>query len=405
MRGKVNLTIIVYFISLCLLILITPPYGDPAVVLWTSKIMSITGFPYDPVCSRNISKTADRVDLEFCVRSPLYYMLLGFSGEYYKIFLIILVGVYLIIQISLTHSIGLSSTVYALMFPPIYLLFSRTYVDSLTVILSTTLLTALIKAKTESDKYYKILLFSTPLLLMLTRESSVALPFLLLIIFLMERNFKDKNLLIVFLGWVAGFSIYHLYITLSGGVYYSDFQLHIPSLEEIYRALMTVSTPVLPWEISPQDLQAYLHISKYIDRLTLIIRLTIHLLAVMVLVPLILSLTRIRDFHKVIVGWFIFGLLISLGLLFLKGDIDFFRHLSYLIPAIPLLIEHGLVKVEKYSRIGALFIKISYTLLFTLYFVRTIRLYTSGYVFDSCQYLLKRPEISSVDFFYKTACD
>ncbi|MEM2731809.1 MAG: hypothetical protein QXK19_07245 [Nitrososphaerota archaeon] len=402
MWGKANLTIIVYFISLCLLILITPPYGDPAVVLWTSKIMSITGFPYDPICS--ISKTVNGVNLQFCVRSPLYYMLLGFSGDYYKIFLIILVGLYFILQTSLTHSIGSSSTVYALMFPPIYLLFSRTYVDTLTAILSTTLLATWIKARTGNDRYYKILLFSAPLLLMLTRESSTALPFLLLIIFLMERNFKDKTLLIVFLGWAAGFSIYHLYITLSGGAYYSDFQPHIPSLEEVYRAFMTASTPILPWEISRQDLQTYLHLPEYVDWFTPAIIIVVHLLAVMVLVPLILSLTHIKDLHRVIIGWLIFGSLILIGLLFLKGDIDFFRHLSYLLPVIPLLIEKGLTEVKKYSRVGVGLIKTSYILLFALYLVRAIRLYTSGYAFDPCQYLLNRPEISSIDFFYKTAC-
>jgi hypothetical protein len=46
-----KLAILAYFILLCTVILITPPYGDPAIVIWTSKIMSITGFSYDPVCS------------------------------------------------------------------------------------------------------------------------------------------------------------------------------------------------------------------------------------------------------------------------------------------------------------------------------------------------------------------
>jgi len=46
--------ILTYFILLCMIILIVPPYGDPAIVIWTSKVMSITGFPYDPVSALRI---------------------------------------------------------------------------------------------------------------------------------------------------------------------------------------------------------------------------------------------------------------------------------------------------------------------------------------------------------------
>ena len=49
-----KLAILTYLTLLCVIILIMPPYGDPAVVIWTSKVMSITGFSYDPVCSKNI---------------------------------------------------------------------------------------------------------------------------------------------------------------------------------------------------------------------------------------------------------------------------------------------------------------------------------------------------------------
>lgn len=400
MWRNVKPTIIVYFFFLCLLILITPPYGDPAVVLWTSKVMARTGFPYDPVASIHISK----VGLQLCVRSPLYYSLLAISNEYYKIVLIVLVGIYFILQNKLAHSIGISLNVYSLMFPPIYLLFSRTYVDSLTAILSATLLLALIRVEGKNNQHYVALLFLTPLLLMLTRESAMVLPLLLLIILLITRDLRDRKLLIVFLGWIAGFFIYSVYISLSGGVPYSDFQPHIPSLLEVYGAVMRVLTPILPWEVKPEDLQAYLHLSAYVDWLTLIVVVAIHVLAAIVFIPVALSLTRVRGLHKVIVGWLIFGFFASAGLLFLKGAIDFFRHLSYLLPIIPLLIERGYEGVGEYSRVGARFIKIALILLFGLYFVRTVRLYASGYAFDACEYLLKRPVISSVDFFRETAC-
>jgi hypothetical protein len=103
-------------------------------------------------------------------------------------------------------------------------------------------------------------------------------------------------------------------------------------------------------------------------------------------------------------GQVIFGIAAAGGLLFLKGDIDFFRHLAYLLPATPLLIEVGIKNIQRYTRVGATMIKISFILMLILYFARTVRLFASGYQFDACQYLLKRQEISTVQYFYETAC-
>ncbi|MDW7985856.1 MAG: hypothetical protein RMI88_01385 [Nitrososphaerota archaeon] len=167
---------------------------------------------------------------------------------------------------------------------------------------------------------------------------------------------------------------------------------------------MRILTPIIPWEVTFEDLQAYLPLSTYEYYLMPILLIAIHLLAVMVLIPLVFSLVHFRELPSVIVGWLIFSFLVSAGLLFLKGDIDFFRHLSYLVPVVSLLIEKGLTEVERYSKFGVRFIKISFILLFALYLIRTVRLYTSGYAFNPCQYLLKRPEISSIPIFYETAC-
>lgn len=244
-----------------------------------------------------------------------------------------------------------------------------------------------------------------PLLLILARESAIILPLLLITTSIVTRNFKDKDSLIVLLGWLTGLLIYQVYISLSNGVSYSDFQPHIPTPSEIYRSIMNVLTPILPWEVSHEDLQTYvnLHITTTLT-LSSVIIVIIHVLAIIIAIPIALSLTRINDFHRVIIGWSIFGFLAAIGLLFLKGDIDFFRHLSYLLPIVSLLIEKGLAEIEKNYKIGALFIKMSYVLLFALYFIRTIRLYNSGYAFDACEYVLKRTELSSVEIFYETAC-
>jgi len=84
---------------------------------------------------------------------------------------------------------------------------------------------------------------------MLTRESFVILPLFLVGISLIMPEFKKKNLLIVFGGWIVGLASWQLYVIMSEGTSYSDFQPHIPTLGEVYRAFMTVVTPILPWEI------------------------------------------------------------------------------------------------------------------------------------------------------------
>jgi len=400
MPQKNVLPLLAYFVFLCLLILMVPPYGDPAVVLWTSKVMSMTGFPYDPVCSKNISG----YELVLCVRSPLYYSLLAMSDGFYKIIPMILTGLFFIFQIILASYNGLSLSVFALMFPSIYLLFSRTYVDSLTATLSTLMLIALLKANTNSSKHYSILLFLTPMLLILTRESSSALPLLLLIIYLTKPEFRNKKLLTPFFGWITGLIIWQLYIKMSGGLSYSDFQPHLPTLLEFYRAAITTLTPILPWEIRSEDLQAYFIPTTYAPLITNLAVIIVILLGLTSLIPMITSLIHYKQVDRLILGQVIFGIAAAGGLLFLKGDIDFFRHLAYLLPATPLLIEVGIKNIQRHTRVGATMIKISFILMLILYFARTVRLFGLGYQFDACQCLLKRQEISTVQYFYETAC-
>jgi hypothetical protein len=43
-----NLGALIYAGLMLLMIFMMPLYGDPAIVVWASKIMSKTGFAYDP---------------------------------------------------------------------------------------------------------------------------------------------------------------------------------------------------------------------------------------------------------------------------------------------------------------------------------------------------------------------
>ncbi len=403
MRWMSKLAVIVYSFLMYAIIFMMPPYGDPAIVIWTSKVMSITGFSYDPVCTKNVMNILGSQQLVLCVRAPLYYFLLSLSSEYYKLVPAILVATFIILQIFLLRLNNLSLTVFGLMFPSIYLLFSRTYVDTLTTTLLTALLIVLSRIDRPNGRYNKLFLFTISLLIVLTRESSVILPLLIIITFLIAPELRKRNFFILMVGWIVGVVIWQLYVNISGGISYSDFQPHTPTIEEIYRAVITTITPILPWEVHPEDVQAYLGVS-FANSITYLIILTLYLLGFLIGLPIILSLIHFKNLSKIVQGQVVFGLLVSAGLLILKGDIDFFRHLAYFQPVIPLLVEVGLREIREHSKPTAHLVELSYIVMFTLYLARTLRLYTSGYYFDPCQYLIKRPEISSITYFYQTAC-
>lgn len=97
-----KLAIFTYFIFLCMIILIVPPCGDPAIVIWTSKVMSRTGFPFDPVCSGEITISNSHKIL-LCVRSPLYYLLLAITDGFYRIVPIVLATLFFGLQIDLAR--------------------------------------------------------------------------------------------------------------------------------------------------------------------------------------------------------------------------------------------------------------------------------------------------------------
>jgi hypothetical protein len=195
-----NLGVLIYAGLMLLMIFIMPLYGDPAIVVWSSKITAKTGFAYDPVCSRNITVAQKMMTTELCVRSPLYYMLLAVAGTFYKVIPALLLITFITLQYYLARLNRSNLDVFGLMFPPVYLLFTRTYVDTLTATLMTALLLTLTNIARQNKPLYRIFLFVIPLLIVLARESAVALPLFLIILLMTSSELKKTNLLIAFLG-------------------------------------------------------------------------------------------------------------------------------------------------------------------------------------------------------------
>lgn len=404
MKGRV-VYIILYISAVILLTMITPLYGDPGVVHWTGKVMAETGFAYDPVCSKNIK--------QLCVRAPLYYAVLALLGEAYWIANMIFFVLFIYFQVMLIRSLSDSAWhLFGFLAPPIYLLFSRTYVDSLTSLLSTILLYVLVKNQIKGKRLYKFALVALPALLMLARETSLTLPAMFVLTALFVKNIGRKTILLLFSGWLAGMIAYAAYIILSGGSSYSDFQPHIPTAEEAYRALLWSATSILPWEVTTADIKSYMTLvfpTPLSDWSTLILlfslNVLIHSITTAFLVSGVLGLMHLRQLNGAVKSQLVYGLLVAVALLFLKGDLDFYRHLSYLLPTVPIVLSFGLQEIIVRNRRLKIFFMTLAVLAFSLYLLRTFRSYMVGSEFDACAYLLKRPEISNIQYFYETACE
>jgi len=130
----------------------------------------------------------------------------------------------------------------------------------------------------------------------------------------------------------------------------------------------------------------------------------INLIAFAILLPIFFVLKRFNSLDSTVKYQFILGLFIAVGLLFLKGDIDFFRHTAYLLPVMPYMVGQGLKELRSKNKYLCNFVIFSFLIQFVLYLLRTIRLFQSGYSFDACDYLIDRPTISSIPYFYETAC-
>ncbi|MEM3014973.1 MAG: hypothetical protein QXN91_04825 [Nitrososphaerota archaeon] len=393
---KTSLIVAAYVVATVVLIFITPLYGDPAVVYWTGKVMRSTGFAYDPACSKNVH--------QLCVRAPLYYSLLAISQQYYRIVTAVLFIIFIYLQHRISGYLNINGTLFGLLSPPIYLLFSRTYVDTLTALLSSLLLLVLLKDSKEGLS--KLFLFLVPVLLVLVRETSLSFPIFLLTLLFYVKSFRRKLLVLMFLGWIAGLSIYVTYLILSGGNAYSDFQPHIPTPDEVYRSIIIGFTPILPWEVSERDIQSYLPFDVSQNVIFVILFLLKGLTNFFAFVNLILALIGIRYLSNcgAVKAQLVFGSFITVSLLFLKGYIDFYRHLSFLLPIIPGMTSVGIQKLMSRNRTLAVLLISLLLSAFMLFFFRQVRSFLQGQAFDACEYLSKRPEISGISFFKDTAC-
>jgi len=390
--------VLLYVSTVIYVVTIIPQYGDPGVVLLTAKVVRETGYAYDPVCTKNTDS--------LCTRSPLYYHLLSFFVIHPWIFTSAILLTFIITQFLLLRLFGSEPSYIGFFFPSIYLLFSRTYVDSLNVLLFTILLIFLLRFK-DKNKLNAIFLFTMPLLIILTRESAIAFPVFVTLFLLFNKSvyYSKKVAIMMISGWIVGLLLYYFYIASSFGNGYSDFQLHLPEFLEYYRAIMWFSTPVLPWEVTRSDLEQYLKaIGMYpsiVDAIYVVLYIYLHFAAFLLLLPLIVAIFNC-PLNNTIKAQVFFGLIMSGGLLFLKGDLDFYRHTSYLLPTVPGLFNLGLYKLGPKIQLTVKILLIS---LFVLWVMRQVRLGLIGSSFNACLYVLKRPEISSLEFFLKAACE
>ena len=283
--AKVVIIIFIYVF----LAMVTKPYGDPFTVIKTSQNIELYGFPFDPV-----SRSA---------RAPFYYYLLFMVNEHYMFLQSLIAAIDVILLAVIALRLRTKPSIFSFMLPGLYVLLTRTYVDSLTVtLLSLLVLLSLssLKAKTLSPNTYATIL--TSFLLVLTRESMLLLPLLALVILVLQQSTMPRRKLLTFivpliLGWGLGCLTYYLYVYGVGATTYSSYGLYNVRLEDFLVAYTYVFSSIIPWEVKDKDLSQYLFFIKLpgiaYTYLVFIVRAFIVMLELLISMPFIVGLIEL----------------------------------------------------------------------------------------------------------------
>ena len=364
--------------------IITKPYGDPYSIIVTSRNIGVYGFALDPVSNQ--------------VRAPLYYYLLYYFNDYYSILQVILSVSVITLLSSISVKLRVKPSIFGFLLPALYMLMTRTYVNSLTLLLLSLLLLATFSLFTDMEALTSgtcMLIIGAiatlSFMLVITRESMLMLPLLAITpwIFLCRENLRIKRTLILFStalvgGWLFGYLAYSAYISLSGLAPYSEFEWRKLSLWEVYVAFAYTYGSVIPWEVKPADICSYLFFLEIPDSvviyITLLLRILIVALQVLVSIPFIIGLYKafksinLDIYHEISVSYTVFSFLIIGGLFIVKRPGDFFKYFCYILPLSNYFISLGFNTIKEHSSTLYKLCALSYIVMLSLWTLRTLRL-------------------------------
>jgi len=354
-----------------------PPYGDPANHLYgTSSNFLKLGVPLDPVAAP--------------VRPPILYGLLALTSLLGIHFLVPpLLTTLLFILIGKIHSdndIPLSR--FALLFPPLYVIGSRTYLESL-VALGFALLYMVLLSEGRWKPRHHALLWLTVGLLTFTKEISLTIALFFLIMIAVDGpSRKYISGLASSLFFALAFSYYVLIAV--GGSMYSCFSLiSTISAQKFLRAFFFTFSSIMPWEFTVSDLLAYVPAASALPAeaqlwATQGIRAAVALASLLIFLPFAIGAAQValaKERERPIrlaKGVLIYSLILWFGLIYAMGYVDAFRFIPMAFPLVGLFGTRGLRFVEeRVPKVSGL-IKAALLLDLMLWSVRSIRLHLSS---------------------------
>jgi hypothetical protein len=354
-----------------------PPYGDPALHLYrTSRNFLNLGVPFDPVAG--------------AIRPPIFYGLLALTSLLDISFLVppLLLTLLFILVEKFHRDNGIPLSRFTLLFPPLYVIGSRTYLESL-VALGFALLYMILLDEGQWKPKQHILLWLTVGLLTFTKEISLTITLFFLIMIAVDGPLKKHiSGLISSLFFTLA---YYCYVCIvAGGPIYSCFSLvSTINVEGLLRGFFFTFSPIIPEEFTVGDLPAYVPVASALPAelqlwTTQGIRATIILTSLLISLPFGIGAAQValakerEQPTRLAKGVLIYSLILWFALFYSLGSVDTFRYIPMTFPLVGLFGTRGLKLIEGKAPKLSILVKAALLLGLILWSVRSIRLHLSS---------------------------
>lgn len=362
-----------YLMSLIVLALVIPHYGDPSNHVRTALNIGIIGAPLDQVCN--------------CVRSPLYYYLIYATYPIHKAIQPLLFLPYCFLTMKTCASRGYPSSLWGLLLPPLYIMGTRAYVDTLVLTLYLTFTYIVITKPADRKSCLAIGLATSSLIL--SREIAVLLIFLFVAsLTLVRAKDLERKVACSVVGYGVGLMVYVVYIIstrfkswfsfildsstrvhVSSDAFYSLFsslivtQFHFEDFEYYLRAA-GIAQPLLSYQVYQLAMCIIIVTSS-------VIAFSFHLGLVRTISELF---KRTDGSSKFLLLQVIFGIIVSIIMVPFFSSVDYFRVTVFLISFSPLFVGYSLEYKGGRGLIHGVLLKSSLLFMYILWILRSLRL-------------------------------
>jgi hypothetical protein len=368
-----KLPLMLYVAWLFVLSWMIPPYGDPATHLYgTSRNFLKLGVPLDPISG--------------AVRAPIFYGLLALTsllGIHFLVPPLLLTLLFMLVE-KIHSNNGIPLSRFTLLFPPLYVVGSRTYLESL-VALGFALLYMILLDEGRWKPKQHVLLWLTVGLLTFTKEISLTIAFFFLLMIAVDGpSRKYVSGLVSSLLFTLAFYCY-VYVIAKGYMFSAFNLISTMSIQKLLRGFFFTFSPIIPEEFTVSDLPAYIPVASALPAelqlwATQGIRATIILTSLLIFLPFGVGAAQVAlakergQPTRLAKGVLIYSLILWFALIYSLGSVDAFRYIPMMFPLVGLFGTRGLKLIEGKAPKLSILVKAALLLGLTLWSVRSIRL-------------------------------